>query len=102
MKIINTADALVSLSTSGTPFVCDQGVLIKWDTAEEKTGEARPTDVAIAAEVVRLQTIANWQYPRQTSYPSIGDQLDMIFHAGLGGDEFQAAIQAVKDDNPKP
>jgi len=38
---------------------------------------------------------------RQKAYPSIGDQLDMIFHAGLGGDEFQAAIQAVKDAHPK-
>ena len=36
------------------------------------------------------------------NYPSIGDQLDMIFRAGLGGDEFQAAIQAVKDAHPKP
>jgi len=34
-------------------------------------------------------------------YPSIGDQLDMIFHAGLGGDEFQTVIQAVKDAHPK-
>jgi hypothetical protein len=39
---------------------------------------------------------------RRKEYPSIGDQLDMIFHAGLGGDEFQAAIQAVKDKYPKP
>ena len=39
---------------------------------------------------------------RATAYPSIGEQLDMIFHAGLGGDEFQAAIQAVKDAHPKP
>jgi len=42
------------------------------------------------------------QYQRDRQYPSIGDQLDMIFHAGLGGDEFQAAIQAVKDAYPKP
>jgi hypothetical protein len=39
---------------------------------------------------------------RRNAYPSIGEQLDMIFHAGLGGDEFQAAIQAVKDAHPKP
>ena len=38
---------------------------------------------------------------RKSEYPSIGDQLDMIFHAGFGGDEFQAAIQAVKDKYPK-
>jgi len=44
------------------------------------------------------------QYKRDRSshYPSVGDQLDMIYHAGEGGDEFQAAIQAVKDAHPKP
>lgn len=33
-----------------------------------------------------------------------GEQLDMIFHADLGGDEFQNAIQTVKDgiDMPIP
>jgi hypothetical protein len=36
------------------------------------------------------------------TYPSVEDQLDMIFHAGLGGDTFQAAIQAVKAEFPKP
>ena len=39
---------------------------------------------------------------RRRNYPSIGDQLDMIYHAGQGGDEFQAAIKAVKDAYPKP
>ena len=43
-----------------------------------------------------------YQWEREKEYPSIGEQLDMIFHAGLGGDEFQAAIQAVKDAHPKP
>ena len=38
---------------------------------------------------------------RQAEYPSIGDQLDMIYHAGQGGDEFQKAIKAVKDKYPK-
>ena len=38
---------------------------------------------------------------RRRNYPPIGDQLDMIYHAGQGGDEFQAAIKAVKDAHPK-
>ena len=38
---------------------------------------------------------------RQAAFPSIGDQLDMIYHAGQGGDEFQKAIKAVKDKYPK-
>ena len=44
------------------------------------------------------------QYARDrvTEYPSIGDQLDMIYRAGLGGDEFQAAIAAIKTKYPKP
>jgi len=43
-----------------------------------------------------------YQWEREKEYPSIGEQLDMIFHAGFGGDEFQAAIQAIKDAHPKP
>jgi hypothetical protein len=39
---------------------------------------------------------------RRTEYPSIGDQLDMIYHNGDGGATFQAAIKAVKDKYPKP
>jgi hypothetical protein len=44
---------------------------------------------------------------RQTEYPSIGDQLDMLFHdmtADKGdktGDWYEA-IEKVKEDNPKP
>jgi hypothetical protein len=38
---------------------------------------------------------------RKVEYPSIGDQLDMIYHAGQGGDAFQKAIKAVKDKYPK-
>jgi len=42
-----------------------------------------------------------YQRDRQPEYPDIGDQLDMIYHAGLGGDEFQEAIKAIKDKYPK-
>jgi hypothetical protein len=38
---------------------------------------------------------------RASEYPSIGDQLDMIYRNGDGGAEFQAAIKAVKDKYPK-
>ena len=51
--------------------------------------------------------INNWVDPnayvdkRLAEYPSIGEQLDLIYHAGQGGDAFQAAIKAVKDKHPK-
>lgn len=54
------------------------------------------------SELVAEHEAAQYSRDRADAYPSIGDQLDMIFHAGLGGDEFQAAIQAVKDAYPKP
>ena len=38
---------------------------------------------------------------RAVEYPSIGDQLDMIYHNGDGGATFQAAIKVIKDKYPK-
>jgi hypothetical protein len=38
---------------------------------------------------------------RQWGYPSIGDQLDALFHAGVFPEEMAAQIQAVKDKYPK-
>jgi len=59
------------------------------------------------AEVKRLETewTAN-SYKRDRQYPSIGDQLDMLFHdmtAGKGSKtgEWYKAIAKVKADNPK-
>ena len=51
----------------------------------------------IKAKINEIQHIEK----RQAEYPSIGDQLDMIYHAGQGGDEFQKAIKAIKDKYPK-
>lgn len=38
---------------------------------------------------------------RAKKYPSIGDQLDDLFKAGLFSDEMAAKIQAIKDKYPK-
>ena len=38
---------------------------------------------------------------RQAQYPSIGDQLDALFKAGVFPADMAAKIQAVKDLNPK-
>jgi len=58
----------------------------------------------ILAKQKELQTAydnAKYQRDRAEAYPSIGEQLDLIYHAGQGGDAFQAAIKAVKDKHPK-
>jgi len=42
-----------------------------------------------------------YQRLRVTEYPSIGDQLDALFKAGVFPEEMAAQIQAVKDKYPK-
>jgi hypothetical protein len=104
------ADAIRELNTIPTAFSIDNGKIIAWDVAEEKTGIPQPTDAEIQAEVTRLQAeYDNNQYQRDRQYASTGDQLDMLWHsidAGEFGDtakqsEFYTANKAVKDANPK-
>lgn len=40
-----------------------------------------------------------YKYKRQQAYPSIPEQLDLIYHQGL--DAWKSAIQAVKEEFPK-
>ena len=52
----------------------------------------------------KVQEIFNslpYQEKRVMEYPSIGDQLDALFRAGVFPAEMAAQIQAVKDKYPK-
>jgi len=67
--------------------------------------DAKPSESDCTAGVAAMQTDwDNKEYARKRAaeYPSIGDQLDMIYHNGDGGATFQAAIKEVKDKYPKP
>ena len=69
------------------------------------SSDAKPSEADCNAGVTAMQTAyddAAYQRNRANEYPSIGDQLDMIYHNGDGGATFQAAIKAVKDKYPKP
>jgi hypothetical protein len=61
----------------------------------EGTSEISKED--IKAKISSMEYISK----RQVEYPPIGEQLDMIYRAGQGGDEFQKAIKAIKDKYPK-
>jgi len=77
-----------------------QGVYIR----EWNSNQPQPTEAEIETADAQWQTEYDsnqYQRDRATAYPLIGDQLDMIYHAGLGGDAFQAAISAVKQEYPK-
>jgi len=94
-EYLNRANAILSLKPNAKFSWTDD--VITWNDAEQ----TEPTTSEIDAEVIRLQAIEDYQAPRRAEYPSIGDQLDMIYHNGDGGATFQAAIKAVKDKYPK-
>ena len=56
---------------------------------------------------IDLELVSNWIDPNQykvkraMEYPSIGDQLDALFHAGVFPSEMAAQIEAVKNKYPK-
>jgi len=72
---------------------------ITWHNGTTPIAEA--DILAKQAELQADYEAKEYQRNRASEYPSIGEQLDMIYHAGQGGDAFQAAIQAVKDKYPK-
>lgn len=63
-----------------------------------------PSEEAVLAEIKRLQDeydALEYARARAVEYPSIGDQLDALFKAGVFPAEMAAQLQAVKDKYPK-
>jgi len=63
------------------------------------TLKAEPTKAEMDAAEAEYQAT---KYRQDRQYPSIGDQLDALFHAGVFPQEMAEKIQAVKDAHPKP
>jgi len=98
INIIDTPEALQSLKPNAEWVL--RGDVLEWRDEEQ----TEPTALELSNEVTRLQAVYDSQLyarKRAAEYPSIGDQLDMIYHNGDGGATFQAAIKAVKDKYPK-
>ena len=67
--------------------------------------QSKPTEDEIIQEIERLRVEyerTQYQRKRVIEYPSITDQLDALFHAGVFPPEMAAQIQAIKDKYPKP
>ena len=59
----------------------------------------------VLEEQQRLQSLYDWheyQRNRASEYPSIEEQLDALYHAGVFPPEMAARIQAVKTKYPRP
>jgi hypothetical protein len=100
-------DALQSLKPNAQWVL--RGDELEWLDAVQ----TEPTQEEIDAEVIRLQAVYDAQEyarDRATEYPTIGDQLDMLWHAIDTGDwtaakvkltSFYTELKAVKDKYPK-
>ena len=63
-----------------------------------------PTEAELLAEVelMRIErAVTAYRGRRQAAYPSIGDQLDALYHAGVFPEDMAAKIAAVKAQFPK-
>ena len=78
-------------------------VTIRGDSLEwVDTEQTQPTDAEITAEIARLQAdyeAKEYQRQRAAAYPSMADQLDLLYHGGM--DAWKAAVTAVKEEFPK-
>ena len=96
-----TAKGLIHLGYTHNDFklyVNDDGdVYIK----EWNHSDAQPTEEEITAADTQWHIENDYKNNRIPEYPSIGDQLDALFHAGVFPEDMAATIQAVKDKYPK-
>ena len=82
-SVVRINDSLGAFDVDGNPVTLDQA--------------------KVDAEVARLQAESDatkYQRDRKAEYPSIGDQLDALFHAGVFPADMAAQLQAVKDKYP--
>ena len=89
--IYDKFDALLSLKPNGEYI---------WVGNDYKDiqGDDIPTEAELDAEVERLNN--GYQEKRRLEYPSVVDQLDLIYHSGI--DAWKAKIKETKDKYPKP
>jgi uncharacterized small protein (DUF1192 family) len=95
--MITKHNALLSLRP-GAQWVL-RGDELEWLDTEQ----TRPTDAEIAAEITRLEAdyaAKQYQRDRAAAYPSYADQFDLLYHGGY--DAWKAAIDAIKQEYPKP
>ena len=61
----------------------------------------KKTNIETTAASNKATLEATYEWKREQEYPSIGDQLDALYHAGTFDATMTAAIKAVKDKYPK-
>lgn len=99
--MFNLMDAIISLGYGDeiTSIVGNTYDGIQWIDGPKCTEEE------LENEIVRLTNeyeLIKYKKLRAFEYPSIGDQLDALYHAGVFPPEMAQKIKEVKDKYPKP
>ena len=71
---------------------------IRNDVAYDANGDVVTVDLSAAQTLADSKAYVD---QRVLEYPTIGDQLDALYHAGVFPDDMAAQIQAVKERYPK-
>jgi len=98
--------AIRAIAGSNIAYDTDGKTILKWRTPDIP----QPSQKNIDAKIVELEaewTTLEYARNRALAFPSIGDQLDMLFHdmttdKGTKDGEWYKAVAKVKEDNPKP
>ena len=103
--IIGLVDAIESLYPRSA-YTCGNNNYdeLNWLEPPAKDGGIdKPTKEELESEVARLLAEYNhnqYQRDRAEAYPSIEDQLDLLYHGGL--DVWKEEINKIKEQFPKP
>ena len=91
--------AVMALCPNAEFVTYDNKAPITW---HDMKGDSVPTEDQIQAKLTELKnthTGNKYQRDRRTEYPSVVDQLDLIYHSGV--DAWKAKIKETKDKYPK-
>ena len=87
-----------------TSLTADMQSLVDANNSAKATHDAAVAAAATAASdaaTAKATLEATYGVKRQNEYPSIGDQLDSLYHAGTFDATMTASIKAIKDKYPK-
>ena len=76
---------------------CTPHEIIEWDSNNK---DKQPTDDELNAAYIAWKNANEYKEKRAAEYPSVVDQLDLIYHSGV--DAWKAKIKETKDKYPKP
>ena len=70
--------------------------ILEWDSGNP---DSQPTDDELNTAYTAWKTAEEYKINRANEYPSVVDQLDLIYHSGV--DAWKAKIKETKDKYPK-